>query len=991
MRPIARPRTTASARPAAGPHPGSLGRPARRRAHLLLAALLAAALPFAPVPGAVAHADAAPAQPATAQASAAQAAAAQAVVVPAIDRRGYRALTLDNGIRVMLVSDPESDKAAASLSVERGSFDEPADIPGLAHFLEHMLFLGTAKYPGADEYQTFINTHGGSHNAYTAGDHTNYFFDVAAGHFTGALDRFAQFFVAPTFDAAYVAREMNAVNSEYQLQVKDDGWRGNAVEKTALNPAHPMSRFTIGTLETLGDRPGKPTREALIRFYEAAYAPQDMALAVYGPESLDALEALVRSTFAAVPARPGLPRAAPPPVVAPGTMPRRIEFRPERRQHSLGFAFALPGIDAHYRENPLDYIANLLGHEGEGSLHALLKGRGWIESLAAGGGRVDAANAVLNVQMELTPEGVKHEADIGEALFAYLALLRAEGVQARQYDEQARLARLGFDYQETGRAISEVTELSVNLQRYPLADVLRGPFARDRFDAALIDGLLAHMTPANVLVTVANPDTTASERERWFGVDYASAPLDAAVRARWSQPVRDPALAMPAANPFVPEQLGLVAAASPAGRPVQLPAAPGLALWHLADADFRTPRAAVLLRLQSDLPAASPRDAAAIAVLAMLLNDELNTFAYPALLAGLSYDVRQDPRGLLLSVGGYSDRQALLLERVLSTMKSLRVDPVKFERFRAQLARDWENVRKARPYEQAIAEVGQGLVSGRYSPEALREAVLALDVAAVADTHARLLRGLRADLFVHGNHDAAGATRLGEIVSSTLPLCGSCAAQAPTVRAVRAQSAVERKVEHDDAALVLYVQGDSRSVGERARYGLLAHMLAGPYFDALRTTQQLGYVVGVSPAVLDRVPGVSFIVQSPVAGVPALIDATRTFLADWRKTLAAMPAETFEAQKQGLLVKLLEPDANLAGRTARLWSDLADDALTFDTRDRIAEAIQALDAPTFGAFVDAFIARADSARLVVGVPGKFGGTTGLGVPPAALTAGPVPR
>ncbi len=935
-------------------------------------------------------ADAAPAAAGT-PAMQADAGMADAMVVPAIDRRGYRALTLGNGIRVVLVSDPDSDKGAASLVVERGSFDEPADIPGLAHFLEHMLFLGTARYPGADEYQTFINTHGGSHNAYTAGDHTNYFFDVAAGEFDGALDRFAQFFVAPSFDADYVAREMNAVNSEYQLQVKDDGWRGNAVEKTALNPAHPMSRFTIGSLETLGDRPGKPTREALIKLYEAAYAPQDMALAVYGPQSLDDMQALVERTFAAVPARPGLQRATPPPLFAPGAMPRRIEFKPERREHSLGFAFALPGIDAHYRENPLDYIAGLLGHEGAGSLHAALKARGWIESLGAGGGRVDPGNAVLNVQMTLTPEGVGHEADIGEALFAYLALLRSEGVQARQYDEQARLARLAFDYQETGRPMAEVMRLAVNLQRYPLTDVLRGPFARDRFDARLIDSLLARMTPDNVLVTVANPDTSASERERWFGVAYASAPLDAAVRARWNAPGKIPALAMPAANPFVPERLALVDAPNPARRPEQLPAGPGLALWHLADAEFRTPRAAVLLRLQSDLPAASAREASALAVLAMLLNDELNAYSYPALLAGLSYDVRQDPRGLLVSVGGYSDKQSLLLERVLTTMRSLRVDPVKFERFRTQLARDWENVRKARPYEQAIAEVGQGLVSGRFSPEALREAVLALDVAGVTDTHTRLLQGLRADLFVHGNHDANGAVRLAKIVARILPLCGSCAAQAPVVRAVREQAAVERKVQHDDAALVLYVQGDSREPAERARYGLLAHMLAGPYFDALRTTQQLGYVVGVSPAVLDRVPGVSFIVQSPVAGVPALIDATRSFLGDWRKTLAAMPAETYEAQKQGLLVKLLEPDANLAGRTARLWSDLADDALTFDTRDRIAEEIRGLDQAAFATFVGAFVARADSSRLVVAVPGRFGGTEHLGVPPAALTHGAVPR
>ena len=86
------------------------------------------------------------------------------------DNREYRYLVLDNQLRVLLVSDPDTDKAAASLTVLRGSYHEPPEHPGLAHFLEHMLFIGTAKYPEIDGYQQFIATHGGSSNAYTAAE-----------------------------------------------------------------------------------------------------------------------------------------------------------------------------------------------------------------------------------------------------------------------------------------------------------------------------------------------------------------------------------------------------------------------------------------------------------------------------------------------------------------------------------------------------------------------------------------------------------------------------------------------------------------------------------------------------------------------------------------------------------------------------------------------------------------------------------------------------
>ncbi len=123
------------------------------------------------------------------------------------DEYQYRLLTLDNKMEVLLISDPDSPKAAASLDVLVGSGDNPPGRAGLAHFLEHMLFLGTEKYPDAAEYERFITEHGGSHNAYTSFENTNYFFDINAPELPEALDRFAQFFIAPRFEAQYVDRE----------------------------------------------------------------------------------------------------------------------------------------------------------------------------------------------------------------------------------------------------------------------------------------------------------------------------------------------------------------------------------------------------------------------------------------------------------------------------------------------------------------------------------------------------------------------------------------------------------------------------------------------------------------------------------------------------------------------------------------------------------------------------------------------------------------
>lgn len=71
-----------------------------------------------------------------------------------------------------------------------GSLSDPGNISGLAHFCEHMLFLGTKKYPKENEYSQFLSEHAGSSNAFTSGEHTNYYFDVSHEHLQGALDRY---------------------------------------------------------------------------------------------------------------------------------------------------------------------------------------------------------------------------------------------------------------------------------------------------------------------------------------------------------------------------------------------------------------------------------------------------------------------------------------------------------------------------------------------------------------------------------------------------------------------------------------------------------------------------------------------------------------------------------------------------------------------------------------------------------------------------------
>ena len=165
-----------------------------------------------------------------------------------------------------------------------------------------MLFLGTKKYPKEAEYKQFLKDHGGSSNASTGMHDTCFQFDVGSDHLAEAMDRFAQFFIAPLFTESATDRELNAVNSEFHYKQQNDNRRLYQFDKSLASPQHPFYKFSTGNLQTLREDVDESVnvRSELLSFYEAHYSSSVMKLAVVGKEGLDALSQMVVDTFSAI-------------------------------------------------------------------------------------------------------------------------------------------------------------------------------------------------------------------------------------------------------------------------------------------------------------------------------------------------------------------------------------------------------------------------------------------------------------------------------------------------------------------------------------------------------------------------------------------------------------------------------------------------------------------------------------------------------------------
>ncbi|CAI7799723.1 unnamed protein product [Closterium sp. NIES-54] len=176
---------------------------------------------------------------------------------------------------------------------------------GALRLPEHMLFMGSVKFPDENEYDSFLRRHGGGSNAFTETEFTCYHFDVAHKYLHPALDRFAQFFVAPLVKADAMEREVQAVDSEFNISLQSDVCRVQQLQcSTCVQPDHPFRKFSWGNRKSLIDDPAKlgvDMRERLLQLYSRFYTAGAMRLVVVGGEPLDTLESWVRQLFSPIP------------------------------------------------------------------------------------------------------------------------------------------------------------------------------------------------------------------------------------------------------------------------------------------------------------------------------------------------------------------------------------------------------------------------------------------------------------------------------------------------------------------------------------------------------------------------------------------------------------------------------------------------------------------------------------------------------------------
>ncbi|KAI8612850.1 Metalloenzyme, LuxS/M16 peptidase-like protein [Chytriomyces sp. MP71] len=897
------------------------------------------------------------------------------------DKRVFRLVTLSNKLQALLVSDPETDKAAAAMDVHVGHLSDPSEAPGLAHFCEHLLFMGNEKYPLENDYSQFLSTHGGSSNAFTSADHTNYYFDVKADFLEGALDRFTQFFVSPLFDASCTEREMKAVDSEHSKNIQQDSWRIYQLQKDLTSKEHPYSKFGTGNLKTLKDYPeslGIDVRRLLLDFHNRLYSANIMKLVVIGKESLDQLQQWVVEKASAIKNKDIDPPSWPGHPMTKDDLLKQIFVKPVKDLRSLKLTFPLPDLTEFYLCKPASYASHLIGHESEGSILALLKQKGWANDLSAGASSGAINFEFFTISIGLTEEGSKHWEEIVVVVFQYIAMLREAGVKDWIYEECQTLSEVQFRFQEKRSPASFASRVAGDIHYYSPEHVLSGPSVMFKMNKKEIQSVLDALNVENFRITLLSPDFKSSEWQKanHYQTEFQYEAISQSLKRELHAIRPNTALHLPLKNEFIPGNLTVKRTHLSAQRRPDLVFDSNIVrLWHKKDDTFWVPKAKVMFILKSPLAYATPSTCVITRLFTDCLDDVLNQFSYYASVAGLDYHLTNSTEGIELTLSGYNDKLQHLLQRILTTAKHLKIDRKRFVAVKEALGRSYKNWAQEQPYQHAAFFASYVTQEKLWTSEEKLEVLDDISAEDVEAFYPQLLARLNVEGFVFGNVEASEAVALAKALQEELR-CKSLPAALhnqvvrthifPNGKHLIHQRQVANVNQLNSALEHLIQIGDVSNADLRTKTLLFAQIAKEPCFDVLRTKEQLGYIV--ASGIRKQTGMISFRILIQSEKGPAFLESrAEQFLLSLRDTVADMSDKDFQKNIDTVAFNLTEKDKNMSQEAHRIWNHISNRYYDFEEEENDAKKVITISRGQLLHFYDEYISPNSRTRRVLSI------------------------
>lgn len=861
------------------------------------------------------------------------------------DTREYQAIRLDNGMVVLLVSDPQAVKSLSALVVPVGSLEDPESHPGLAHYLEHMTLMGSKNYPQPDSLAEFLKMHGGSHNASTAPYRTAFYLEVENDALEGAVDRLADAIAAPLLDKKYADRERNAVNAELTLARTRDGMRMAQVSAETINPAHPGARFSGGNLETLSDKPGSPVLDALHAFRDKYYSANLMKAVVYSNKPLPELAQLAAQTYGRVPNKNITRPEITVPVVTDAQKGLIIHYVPAMPRKVLRVEFRIDNNTPQFRSKTDELVNYLIGNRSPDTLSDWLQKQGLVEGIRADSDPVVNGNSgVLAISATLTDKGLAHRDDVVAAIFSYLSLLREKGVDKRYFDELAHVLDLDFRYPSITRDMDYVEWLADTMIRVPVEHTLDAVNIADQYDADAVKARLAMMTPQNARIWYISPNEPHNKTAYFVNADYQVDKISEQTFADWQKRAAGIALKLPEVNPYIPDDFTLIKPTKDYPQPQLIVDEPDLRVVYTPSRYFASePKANVSMVLRNPAAMNTAKNQVMFALNDYLAGIALDQLSNQAAVGGIGFSTNAN-NGLMLNANGYTQRLPQLFKALLEGYFSYTATEEQLEQAKSWYAQMMDSAEKGKAFDQAIMPVQMLSQVPYFQREERRELLPSITLDDVMAYRAALKTNARPEFLVVGNMSEDQAKTLAQDVRTQLGAKGTEWCRNQDVLVEKQQNVIFEKAgsSTDSALAAVFVPTGYDEYASSAYSAVLGQIVQPWFYTQLRTEEQLGYAVFAFSMNVGRQWGMGFLLQSSDKQPDYLWQRFQAFFPQAEAKLRAMKPEEFAQIQQAVIAQIMQPPQTLAEEASKISKDFDRGNMRFDSHDKVVAEIKQL-------------------------------------------------
>ena len=894
---------------------------------------------------------------------------------PSLKDRKVSKLILSNGLKVYIISDKNADKSAAALAVATGYWDDPDKYPGMAHFCEHMLFMGSEKYPNPSEYAKFISDNGGQRNAYTSFDKTVYMFSVNTKAFEDSLDRLSHFFIDPLFDPGCISKEIYAIDQEHSKNIENDSRRLWMVAKDLANPNHPFRKFSTGNNFTLGCIPPGDLK----RWYDNHYSSNIMALVIYSPLPMDALKKLAIDKFSKIENKNKEGFATKETMFIKSSLGKIVYVKPVSNLQNLTIQWEIDLLE-NDNSKSLELIAYTLNMGQKNSLYEYLKKTRLVESLTANASLVTKNKYIFELEMKLTDIGLKKYDAIIKICFEALNNLKITSVPKYLFNEMQSMNKLNYELQPHLDAFEFVSDHASNLLNEELGSYPQNLILANEYNEKNIQEYLNKLTYKNsIFFLTADCEKLGfvpDKKEKWTNAEYFIGDLNKKIISDLQKDPVNQDIKLPKPNPFIPKDLKIITNLEKIQKPIKIIDNEYGKVFFFKDDNFNVAEIDWTFKIKDILFSNDIKSFIYKEIYIKALLEKLSSTFFSAIAAGLCPYVYSDANSINISINGYSEKAPLLLEEILKSIKTFTVSKDHFDIFFSSLKKEYENQKKKMPIFQANQYLSTLLLNYNFSADDKIKAINQINYKEFLSFSENVFKTTYIEAFLAGNLSIKDAQSLWVDIKDVL---GKNVFSKDLMYKKRVLFLpdegpyfIHKSTPLLGNGVVLAIDLGDLSLEKKSAQVVLSQAIHEAFFNELRTKQKTAYIAHSTDNELEKRLFQLFLVQSNSHEAFDLMTRFEIFLEEYVHELESqIPQSRFENIKQNLITILENPYKNLKEMSETYCKLAFDYQEDFDWINKRKESLRELKYSDFINLSRQFLSKDNKRRLSVMFEGKL--------------------